>query len=86
MAFMANESPSDKTKVPFLKPNTTNKTSIPVTEKKVICMNLTEKQVNQIASFINNFNRRNMPICSCDIQRVLELNEDEFPTRFKGSK
>lgn len=32
---------------------------------------LTEEQVNMLQFMINNYNKKNMDICSCDVERVL---------------
>lgn len=48
-------------------------------DERVKCTNLTSKQIEKIRYFIGNYDKRKMPICSCDITRVLELVE-ESPT------
>jgi hypothetical protein len=49
------------------------------------CNNLSDKQIEMIRLFISNHDKYNMPICSCDITRVLEI-DDELPTRLEGSE
>ena len=42
---------------------------------RVNCVHLTSKQIDMIRFFIGNYDKHNMPICSCDITRVLELGD-----------
>ncbi len=44
-------------------------------DEGVKCKNLTSKQIERIRSFIGNYDKRKMPICSCDITRVMELGD-----------
>jgi len=62
----------------------TDKPDVPVVEKKQ-CSDLTERQIEILRRFIENHDKYNMSICSCDVTRVLALSDDSLPTHLKGS-
>ncbi|BDH62320.1 hypothetical protein MTP04_24500 [Lysinibacillus sp. PLM2] len=49
------------------------------------CTNLSNEQIEMIRTFINNYDKHNISICSCDITRVLDI-DDDLPTRLEGSE
>jgi hypothetical protein len=39
--------------------------------------NLTDEQVRILKQFVENHERRGMPICSCDVERVIYMDADD---------
>ncbi|EOW9529885.1 hypothetical protein ACO11K_003649 [Bacillus cytotoxicus] len=47
---------------------------------------LTEEQVDMLQFMINNYYKKGMDICSCDVERVLSLNiKDTQPVRVQNN-